>query len=316
MTPEELPRPRADRDARFAEQLAELPSPEVAEATRAVLAAWTELGMASRRSFDGRGCEPVRAVGSAAYGLALVVVVSVSVPGCGVAERVLDRARLRVTAAPTSGQLSPAEKLVDAAAKTNRDPITAIMRAPGVTADARIDPEGNTAVMTLTTEDANGYPAQLEVTQIDTDLYLRMPEVSGPPVWIHRTVEGLPPYSSLRVLRDNGDHTRAADLANCVVSAERKGGHDFTGLLDLTRSRETPPSLLAALGPGTGAVPFTARTSTGGHLYEFIVRTGSIPPSYGDIEYSCSRMDGVDVERPDPSQIIERPDAGIEQYEA
>jgi len=44
MTPEELPRPRADRNARFAEQLAELQSPEVAEATRAVLAAWTELG--------------------------------------------------------------------------------------------------------------------------------------------------------------------------------------------------------------------------------------------------------------------------------
>ncbi|MEO3746512.1 DUF262 domain-containing protein [Plantactinospora sp. B5E13] len=44
MTPEDLPRPRVDRDVRFAEQLTELLSPEVADATAQVLEAWTDLG--------------------------------------------------------------------------------------------------------------------------------------------------------------------------------------------------------------------------------------------------------------------------------
>ncbi|MDG4788186.1 DUF262 domain-containing protein [Micromonospora sp. WMMD1102] len=44
MAPEELPRPRPGRDVQFAEQLTELQSAEVAEATIAVIEAWAGLG--------------------------------------------------------------------------------------------------------------------------------------------------------------------------------------------------------------------------------------------------------------------------------
>ncbi|MEE6258093.1 hypothetical protein [Plantactinospora sonchi] len=240
---------------------------------------------------------------------------SLSVAGCGIGGIPLARStQPEATSTPMASQFSPVEKLADAAAKTNQGPVTVVMRAPGIRTEARMDPDGRKARTTIAMEDATGGPLRVEVIQIDSDLYLRLPDVPGPSIWMHSDVANLPPGSTLRML-GGSDHSRAADLANCVVSAERKGGHDFTGLLDLTRSRNITRELLTELGPKARAIPFSARTSTDGSLYEFTIDIASVLPAYDEIRYAYSRMDGVDVERPDASQVTELPGSMTDRFD-
>lgn len=248
------------------------------------------------------------ALRSAASGLVLATAMSLPVAGCGIDVRLPGRSAPQPGApsTPTSPQLSPVQKLADAAAKTNTGPITVVMSIPGLRSEARIDPDRRKATTNIVVEDVAGELLRVELIQIDTDVYLRLPDVSGPQPWMHSDVADLSPGSSLRWLSDS-DHSRAADLANCVVSAERKGGHDFTGLLDLTRSRNITKKLLTDLGPKATAVPFKARTSRDGSLHEFTIDVASVAPTYDEIRYTYSRMDGFDVERPDASQVTELP---------
>lgn len=120
------------------------------------------------------------------------------------------------------------------------------------------------------------------------------------------TISEVPADSPLRVIRED-DHTGAADLANYVVTAERKGGHDFLGMMDLTRSRIVSRSVLTELGPRARAVPFSARTGRDGSLFEFVLDVPSVLPTHGEITYSYSRSDGVEAERPPASDVVGLP---------
>ncbi|MEO3746511.1 hypothetical protein [Plantactinospora sp. B5E13] len=240
---------------------------------------------------------------------------SLSVAGCGISGTPLGRAAPpSATSTPDASQFSPVEKLVDAAAKTNQGLITVVMRVPGIRTEARMDPDGRKARTNIFLEDVAGDLFEVEVIQIGADLYLRLPDVPGQTSWMHGGAADFPPDSPLRALRES-DHSRAADLANCVVSADRKGGHDFTGLLDLTRSRNVPQKLLTELGPKAKAVPFRARTSRDGSLHEFTVELPSVLPGYDEIRYTYSRMDTFDVERPDASQVTELTDSLTDRFE-
>lgn len=249
----------------------------------------------------------MRTLRSVAPSLVLVAAISLSIAGCGTDGASSDRATQPVmTSTPT--QLSPVEKLVDAAAKTNQGPITVVLQSPGLTSTTKFDPAAKKATMDIELAGATGGTIRANVIQVDTDLYVRMPNVPGvPKKWMHSDVADLPADSPLRLLPES-DHTRAGDLTNCVVTAKRKGGSDFTGTLDLTRSRTIGRALLTALDSKAKAVPFSARTSPDGNFFEFTIDIPSVLPGYGAIRYDYSRMDGVDVDRPPASQVTEVPE--------
>ncbi|GAA3753384.1 hypothetical protein GCM10022225_42580 [Plantactinospora mayteni] len=247
--------------------------------------------------------------------LILAALLGLSVAGCDIGGGSSDRAAPRGVETSTPAQLGPAEKLADAAAKTNKGVITVVMRAPGLITNTRMDPAGRKATMSIVLAVTEDNILRAEVIQIDTDLYLRMPDLPGASKkWMRSDVADLPAGSPFRVLRES-DHTGAADLANCVVSAERKGGHDFLGMLDLTRSRIVSRSVLDELGPMAGAVPFSARTSPRGDLFEIAIDVPSVLPTHGKITYSYSRLDGVDAERPADSEVTELPGSLVDRFE-
>ncbi|GIG85965.1 hypothetical protein [Plantactinospora endophytica] len=256
-----------------------------------------------------------RTLRSAARVLVLAAALGLPVAGCGITGAGSDLAPSGGAETSTPAQLSPVQKLADAAAKTNEGIITVVMRAPGITTDTRVDPAGKKATMNIVVGDGEDDSFRAELIQLDTDLYVRMPDLPGPSKkWMRGDVADLPAGSPLHLLR-GGDHTGAADLANCVVSAERKGGHDYVGMLDLTRSRIVSRSVLAELGQRAGAVPFSARTSRGGDLFEIAIDVQSVLPTSGEIKYSYSRSDGVDAERPAPSEVTELPKSLVDRFE-
>ncbi|MEQ4305740.1 hypothetical protein ABNF97_30885 [Plantactinospora sp. B6F1] len=245
----------------------------------------------------------------------LAAAMCLSVAGCGIRAGLPDRAAPREAETPAPKQLSPVEKLADAAAKTNQGVITVVKWAPGVLTDTRIDLAGRKARMTITLRDLDDQILRIEVLQFDTDVYVRMPDLPGAPKkWMRGKAADLPAGNPLRLLR-GGDHTGAADLADCVVSAVRKGGYEFVGMMDLTRSRITSRSLLAALGPRAGAVPFRARTSSGGHLHEIVIDVPAVLPGSGEVRYSYSRSEAVEAERPAASEVVELPGSLVDSLE-
>jgi hypothetical protein len=256
----------------------------------------------------------VRTLRSAVPGLVLVAAMSLSISSCGIAGRLADRSR-PTGATSTPAQLSPVEKLLDAAAKTNKGLITVVRESSGLKTDARIDPDARKATMSLLLGEADLELLRVDMIQIDTDLYLRMPDLPGQAEkWMRRDVADLPEGSPFR-LGYAGDHTGAVDLANCVVSAKRSGGNEFTGTLDLTRSRLVPPKLVAELGPKADAVPFSARTSREGDLLQIIIDVPSVLPTQGVISNRYSRMDELDVERPAASDVTELPRSLVDDFD-
>lgn len=189
---------------------------------------------------------------SAAVGLVVAGLMSLPAAGCGVVVELADRPAPGVQtpmSTPTAVvPLNPVEKLVDAAAKTNTGVITVVMRAPGMTTDARLDPDGRKATMRIVVGNEDVELLTAELIQIDSDRYLRVPDLPGVSrKWTRRDIVDPPPGSPLNLLPDS-DHTGAADLANCIVSAKRHGGHDFTGVMDLTRSRIVSRKVRTELG--------------------------------------------------------------------
>ncbi|MFY1690110.1 hypothetical protein [Plantactinospora sp. WMMB782] len=257
----------------------------------------------------------VRTGRSAFQVFVLAAALSLPVAACGIGAGPVDRAAPPGPATPTPAQATPAEKLAAAAAKTNQGAVTVIMRAPGVVSDTRLDPTAKKATMSIRIEGPGEEVVRADLIQIDTDVYLRMPDLPGAArKWMHGRLSELPTGSPLHLLRGD-DHSGAADLADCVVSATRKGGHDFVGMMDLTRSRTLDRSVLDDLGPLARAVPFSARTSIGGHLFEISLDVPSVQPEHGRITYEYSRSEGVDVERPAPADVTELPRSLADSFE-
>ncbi|MEE6260759.1 hypothetical protein [Plantactinospora sonchi] len=268
--------------------------------------------VASARFVDWEETVRVRTLRSTAPGLILVAAMALSVTGCGGGSEPVEAAPPPTTSAPAP--LSPAEKLADAAVKTNEGPFTVVVRGPGLTTELKLDPAGRKATMKIDLRDSAG-DHRAEVIQIGTDLYVRTPDVRGASKgWMHTEVADLPAGSSFNLLPES-DHTGAADLVNCVVKAERKGGTDFAGTLDLTRSHRFSKRVLALLGAKATAVPFTAVTSPDGNLWEFNIETASPLPDFGAIRYAYSRSDGVDVKAPAARKVDELPQSVFDRFE-
>ncbi|GAA3775566.1 hypothetical protein GCM10022225_74410 [Plantactinospora mayteni] len=197
------------------------------------------------------------------------------------------------------------EKLADAAAKTNQGVMTVVLQHSGLTADHRMDPANKKATMSIAIPDPAGDTLRAELIQIGTDLYVRTRDLPGvPKMWMHIGVATLPAGSSFNLLAES-DHTGAADLVSCVVTAKRKGGADFVGTLDLTRSHSISRKVLDGLGPKATAVPFSAVTSPDGNFFEFNIDVPSVDPTYGALRYTYSRSDGVDAKRPAASEVTD-----------
>ncbi|MDG4784739.1 hypothetical protein O7626_02125 [Micromonospora sp. WMMD1102] len=258
----------------------------------------------------------MRTARSAVPVFVLTAAMSLPAAGCGIGTRPVDRAAPPGPATSTPAQASPTEKLADAAAKTNQGVITVVMRAPGVVTDTRLDPAARKGTMSISIEGPGEEVVRADLIQIDTDVYLRMPDLPGAgKKWMHSRVSDLPAGSPLHLFR-GADHSGAADLAGCVVSATRKGGHDYVGMMDLTRSRTLNRGVLDELGPLARAVPFSARTSRGGDLHEISIDVPSVLPEHGRITYGYSRSDGgVDAERPAPADVTELPGSLADRLE-
>jgi hypothetical protein len=165
--------------------------------------------------------------------------------------------------------------------------------------------------------DPTGDTLRAEVIQINSDLYVRTRDLPGvSKKWMHSDIADLPAGSSFNLL-PKSDHTGAADLANCITTAKR-GGADFVGTLDLTRSHFISRRVLDGLGPKARAVPFTAVTSPGGNLFEFNIDIPSVDPTYGALRYAYSRSSGVDAKPPAASEVTkvtELPRSVIDRFE-
>ncbi|MBF9135445.1 hypothetical protein I0C86_42085 [Plantactinospora sp. S1510] len=249
----------------------------------------------------------------AAAGLALAAM-SLVVTGCGVDPGSDDKAvPQQVTPAPT--QLGPAEKLADAAAKTNKGVVTVVMQASGIRTELSMDPADRKAKLSIALVDEAGDTLRAEAIQLGTDLYVRTSDVPGVAKgWMRSSVTDLPAGSSFNLLPDS-DHTGAADLANCVVNAKRKGGSDFVGTLDLTRSHFISKRVVAGLGAKAKAVPFSVLASPSGDLFEFHIDIPSVLPTHGAIKYAYSRSDGVDAAAPAGSRATELPRSVLDLFQ-
>ncbi|WP_422768619.1 hypothetical protein ACN28C_17530 [Plantactinospora sp. WMMC1484] len=255
----------------------------------------------------------MRSLRSAASGLVLVAALGLAMAGCGNGEEASETSA-QPGNTPTPIELSPVEKLADAAAKTNQKPLTVVVRGPGATTEARLDPDAKKATMKVVVDDGSK-TLRVDLIQIDADLYMRAPDLPGASKkWMHSVISAIPADSPLRVLPES-DHSGVADLVNCVVTAERKGGREFAGTLDLTRSRKIDRVLLTELGARAKAVPFSALTSPDGNFFEFTIDIPSVLPSYSTISYEFSRMDGVDAERPAASEVTKLPKSIIDQFD-
>lgn len=250
--------------------------------------------------------------------LVLFTAMSLPVAGCGVVVELADRSVPRApisTPSPTATPLSPAEKLADAAAKTNTGVTAVAMRAPGMTTEAWLDPDGRKATKSIVIGDDDVDLLRVELIQIDNDLYFRAPDLPGASrKWMRRDIADLPVGSPLRLLPES-DHTGAADLVNCVVTVKRHGGLDFTGTMDLTRSRTVDRKILTELGAKATAVPFTARASAGGPLFGITLHLPSVLPTIGKVEYGYSSVDVLDVQRPPASEVTEPPQSVIDRLD-
>lgn len=255
----------------------------------------------------------VRTLRSTAPGLVLVATMGLLLTGCGGGtEPASGSAPTPTTSAPTP--LSPAEKLADAAVKTNGVPFTVVVRGPGLTTELRLDPAGRKATWKIDLRDSAG-DHRAEMIQIGTDLYVKAPDVPGAAKgWMRTDVADLPAGSSFNLLPET-DHTGAVDLVNCVVTAERKGGTDFAGTLDLTRSQRFSKRVLGLLGAKAKEVPFTAVTSPDGNLWEFNVDTTALLPDVGMIAYAYSHSDAIDVEAPANAKVTKLPRAFFDRFE-
>lgn len=251
---------------------------------------------------------------SAAPGLVLAAM-GLVVTGCGSAGPASDdrAAPQQTTSAPS--QLSPVEKLADAAAKTNKGVVTVVMQASGMRTELSMDPDGRKATLSIEMLDEAGDTLRAEAIQLGTDLYVRTSDVPGVTKgWMRSSVTDLPAGSSFNLLPDS-DHTGAADLVNCVVTAKRKGGSDFVGTMDLTRSHFISRRVLAGLGAKAKAVPFSAVASPSGKLFGFNIDIPSVLPTHGAIKYAYSWASEVDTAAPAGSRATELPRSVLDLFQ-
>jgi hypothetical protein len=196
------------------------------------------------------------------------------------------------------------------------------IKSSGLTGQGAADPAAKAVALTMSGTQS-GVSVKMDFVAINTDVYMKIDfgalnrQVGiDPAKYMHLDATKLGSNSNLPV-QPGGDPVEMNGILAGLVDVTTTDGRNFTGTLDLTKATGSSTLISAAVakvGDKAKAVPFTAVLDDNGRMTDLKIDGSGIDPALG-IEVSFSDFGtAADVTKPDPSQVVEAPDALAQMF--
>lgn len=238
-------------------------------------------------------------------GISLFAAISLGIAGCGSGSGSSttggnDKGSTTIT------QLTPQERLAEAAQHINKETAKIKLESSALTADGLMDPANKKMSMTVKMS-VVGQSMDMQMIVLDKDVYVKMAGLPGMgDKWMHIDGSAVKSGSTLDELFPDGDPGGVRRMLDGMVDVQPDGERGFKGTIDLTKS-PTANETIKAMGD-KAKVPFTARLDEQGRLVELTIDMTPVEPEAGKMTVSYSDFGvPVTIEKPAASEIIEAP---------
>lgn len=244
--------------------------------------------------------------------VALFAAVGLAATGCGTKSSSTNAdasAKPSPTLAPKDALLASTKSLAGTTYKFT-------IKGTDMTGQGAADPAAKAMTMTASGTE-NSASMKMDLVAIDTDVYMKLDLGAfnsqlgiTPGKYLHLDATKLGANSNLPV-QPGGNPLEIDGMLAGLVDVKTTDGRNFTGTMDLTKatgSSTLDADAVAKAGDKAKAVPFTAVLDDKGRMIDLKIDGSGIDPTLS-IEVSLSDFGtGVNVTKPDASQVVEAPD--------